>query len=102
MQLADFERDGARLRSALNREYYLQRAGFKAELELGAVFDDFPQFRDPELFHEIRGLHLEAPLDEKYRRFLLDFAATCYLQVAARPSTEAIASGEATKTVEWG
>jgi hypothetical protein len=102
MLLSELERDGARLRSALNREYYLQRAGHKTELELDKVFDDFRHLCDPETFHRVRDLPLEEPLGEKYRRFLLDFLASCGLQFTVRRYSAAIASAEASKSITWG
>ena len=95
MRLEDFERDAAACRARLSREYYLQRAGFKSGLELEPIYADYRWLFEPETFHELRDLQLEAPLDEKYRRFLLDFAAAGFLEQSVRERTEAIALAEA-------
>src|SRR5688572_17999763 len=101
MRLSDFERDGAAFVSALTREHFLQAAGLKPNLEISPIFDTYRWLFDPETFYDLRSVPLDEPLDEKYRRFLLAFVAAGLLENGVRQRTEAIASAEASKTIEW-
>jgi hypothetical protein len=102
MRLADFERAGETFCSALNRERYLQGAGLKRDLQLTPIYDRFRWLFDLETFHEVRSLPLDEPLGDKYRRFLLAFIATNYLQNGVKIYSEAIAHAEASTTIPWG
>jgi hypothetical protein len=101
LRLSEFERDAAVFCSAVNRERYLQGAGHKTELELSPLYTAYRQLFDIETFHEMREVQLDEPLDDKYRRFLLDFIAEHYLELGVAERTEAIATAEATTMVEW-
>jgi hypothetical protein len=101
MDLIPFERDAAVFCSAVNREHYLQGAGYKTDLELSPLYADFRHLFHIETFHEMREVQLDEPLGDKYRRFLLDFIAENYLEQGVASRTEAIASAEATAIVEW-
>jgi hypothetical protein len=102
LRLAEFERDGAAFCSALSREHYLQGAGLKVELEIAPIFNSFRHLFELETFHELRGLPVDEPLGEKYRRFLLDFIASGHLENAVTEHSEAIAQAEASTTIAWG
>jgi hypothetical protein len=101
MRLAEFERDGTSFSSSLSREYYLQSAGLKSQLQITPIFNNYRQLFDLETFHELRALPLDEPLGEKYRRFLLDFVASTYLENGVKLRSEAIAQAEATMTIAW-
>jgi len=102
MRLADFERAGAVFSSALNREYYLQGAGLKPQLEISPIYDNFRRLFDLETFHEIRTMLTEDVRSDQYRRFLLDFVASSYLENGVKERSEAIAQAEATTLLPWG
>jgi hypothetical protein len=102
MRLPEFERDGAAFCSAMSREYYLQGAGLKPQLEIGPIFDRYQRLFDPETFYDVRGLPLDEPLGDKYRTFLLAFIAANHIENGVKDRTAAIATAEATTTISWG
>ena len=102
MRLADLERHGSAFCSALRREHYLQRAGLKPNLELRPIFDTYRWLFDLETFHQVRTMLPDDVRGEQYRRFLLAFIASSFLQNGVKDQTETIAQAEATTTISRG
>ncbi len=97
LDLAVFERDAEAFCRVLSRERYLHGAGLKATLDLAPLYDDFTWlFRD-----DAYGELLEAELEPKPKRYLLDFVASGYLDDHARTYTERLAAMQAAATVVW-
>ena len=97
LDLAVFERDAEAFCRALSRERYLYGAGLQATLDLAPLYDDFTWlFRD-----DAYGELLEAELEPKPKRYLLDFVASGYLDDHARTYTERLAAMQAAATVVW-
>ena len=97
----DFEQDAEAFSSALNLEHYLHGAGLKPRLDLRGIFDQYRRLSDVETFLEIRGVEMPESLGEKYRRFLLDFVASSYLENGVSELSERIAEAEATVILTW-
>ncbi len=74
LNLAAFERDAERFNSAITREHYLHGAGLKPTLDMTPIYDTFAHLFQVDTYQEMRELD-EQTLDDKQRRFLLDFIA---------------------------
>jgi hypothetical protein len=97
LDIAVFERDAEAFSRAVERERYLHRAGLKATLELEHPFTDFEYLFHPDAYGEL----LEAELEPRPKRYLLDFCATGYLQAKTRELDERLAATEAAARVVW-
>src|SRR5204863_5866827 len=97
LDIAVFERDAEAFCRAIERERYLHGAGLKPTLDLAPLFADFEY-----LFHaDAYGELLEAELEPRPKRYLLDFVATGYLQEKTRALDERLAAAEASARVAW-
>jgi hypothetical protein len=99
----DSYREGAEtFISEIDREYYLQGAGHKAELELERIYSRHSRLFERDAVAGLRDLSAAAaPGDEQRRlRYLLGFALDGYLGEATKAEAEEIAMLEATLEVE--
>ncbi|MFN0071982.1 MAG: hypothetical protein ACKVVP_10900, partial [Chloroflexota bacterium] len=100
LQLPAFERDAERFNSAINREHYLFGAGLKPTLEVTPIYDTFGYLFQIDTYQELRELD-DPRLDDKQRRFLLDFVAGGVLENQVKTFSERIAALESAATIEW-
>ncbi len=97
LDIAVFERDAETFCRAIERERYLHYAGFQATLDLEPLFTDFEYLFHPDAYGEL----LEAELEPRPKRYLLDFVATGYLRSKTRALDERLAAAEAAARVVW-
>src|SRR4051812_24309890 len=76
---------------------YLHYAGFQATLDLERLFADYEYLFHPDAYGEL----IEAQLEPRPKRYLLDFVATGYLQSKTRVLDERVAQAEAATRVVW-
>jgi hypothetical protein len=92
-----FQLDAERFCRGLERERYLHYAGLQATYDLERLFADFEYLFHPDAYGEL----LEAELEPRPKRYLLDFVATGYLQEKTRALDERLAVAEAGARVVW-
>ena len=97
LDITVFERDAETFCRAIEYERYQHRAGLKATLETERLFTDFAYLFHPDAYGEL----LEAELEPRPKRYLLDFVATGYLQAKTRELDERLAAAEAAARVVW-
>ncbi|HLH23857.1 MAG TPA: hypothetical protein VK066_15140 [Chloroflexota bacterium] len=97
LDIAVFERDAETFCRAAERERYLHYAGLKATLDFESLFADFEYLFHPDAYGEL----LEAELEPRPKRYLLDFVATGYLAEKTRALDERLAAAEAAARVVW-
>lgn len=100
LNLALFERDAERFNSAVMREHYLYGSGLKTTLDVTPIYDAFAHLFQVETYHELREYD-ESPLEDKQRRFLLDFVAGGVMENQVKRLSERIASAESAAQIEW-
>jgi hypothetical protein len=88
--------------SAIDREYYLQGAGHKAELELEPIYARHSWLFEPDGVAGLRELAAAAPPGDERRRlrYLLGFALDGCIGAATKGEAEEVAMLEATLEVE--
>src|SRR5215203_5847552 len=100
LNLAAFERDAERFNSAITREHYLHGAGLKPTLDMTPIYDTFAHLFQVDTYQEMRELD-EQTLDDKQRRFLLDFIADGLQGNRAKQLSEEIAEIESAAVIDW-
>lgn len=98
--LATFERDAQRFSAATMREHYLHGSGLKSTLELAPIYNDYGHLFQVDTYQELKETD-EQPIEDKRRRFMLDFVAGGIMEDAVKSYSEAIAAAESTTTLEW-
>src|SRR6266508_5944879 len=98
--LPSFEQDAQRFLSAISREHYLHGAGLKPTLDLTPLYDAHKHLFTVDTFQEIQEVE-EPPLEDKQRRFMLDFIAHGVLEDEVKQLSERIAEEQSTTTIEW-
>ncbi len=82
---------------ATTREYYLNYAGLKDDLELAPIFERHAGLFRRETVERVLGAKTDDPRAANLREFVVNG----YLDQAAKELTEAIAGRETADTVEW-
>jgi hypothetical protein len=100
LNLAAFERDAERFNSAITREHYLHGAGLKPTLDMTPIYDTFAHLFQVDTYQEMRELD-EQSLDDKQRRFLLDFIADGLQGNRVKQLSEKIAEIESAAVIDW-
>src|SRR3954466_6613152 len=97
LDIAVFERDAEMFCRGREHARYLHYAGFQATLDLERLFTDYEYLFHPDAYGEL----IEAQLEPRPKRYLLDFVATGYLQSKTRVLDERVAQAEAATRVVW-
>ena len=91
------DREAAAFSGATTREYYLNYAGLKDDLELGPIFKRHAALFRRKIVDEVLALKTK---DKRYPH-LREFVLGGYLEQAAKELTEEIASRETADSIEW-
>ncbi|HEX3245351.1 MAG TPA: hypothetical protein VHX16_08100 [Chloroflexota bacterium] len=100
LDLAVFARDAERFNSALTLEHYLHGAGLKSTLDTTPIYDTFTHLFQADTYQELSELD-DPSLDDKQRRFMLDFIAGGVLGNQVKALSEKIAEIESSAVIEW-
>ncbi len=94
---AQFERDAEAFSTALERAWYVHRAGLQVGLDTALAYDRYPQIVSVAAYGRVHDL----PMEPARQQALLGFVATNVLECAGRALTEQIAAGEARAAISW-
>jgi hypothetical protein len=100
LDLAVFQRDAERFNSAITREHYLHGAGLKPTLDVTPIYDTHVHLFQVDTYQELREID-EPSLDDKQRRFMLDFVAGGVMGNQVKQLSEKIAAVESAAAIEW-
>jgi len=100
MNLEELRRDVENFNGDIDREYYLNWAGLKDEMNLSAIYDRYSGLFDPELIAEIRARRQGVGGEEERRlRYLQDFLTSTYLTERVKGLSSRVETMAATESV---
>ncbi|MDH5362425.1 MAG: hypothetical protein OEW84_03830 [Aigarchaeota archaeon] len=98
--LDEIRRDVENFNGDIDREYYLNWAGLKDEMNLSVIYDRYANLFDPELIAEVRARRRAASEEEARRlRYLQDFLTSAYLTQRVKELTSRVETMAASESI---
>jgi len=98
--LEEIRRDVENFNGDIDREYYLNWAGLKDEMNLSIIYNRYASLFDPDLIAEVRTRRESATEEEARRlRYLQDFLTSAYLTQRVKELTSRVQTMAATESV---